>query len=345
MNIAVFGWYHHQNAGDDRMQQCITRWLDGHCLAFLPSGRPPPLALLRTYDAAIIGGGSLVNAHAGLFRHMRRWVRSAGIPVAMLGVTVDAVTPELRQELREFLDVCCLAWFRDEASLALIGPHPRAFVAPDITWLYPHPIQSPSARHPPPAAALSPTAVAVCLRRQRDLPVAAWREALAKLGVPCLPWLLYFENGGDSAVLREALPAAPPDAFTEEFSLTPLRQADAVISSRFHGVLFALQSGVPVLAVSALPKTIRFMEQAGLGDWVIPEAEPARLAAVWPRFVAHLPELRATAFAIRDRLHAEARAAGDRAREQLLAAAGKLAPPNRRSWNRVRTMLNIGDMI
>src|SRR6185436_6357089 len=54
VNIAVFGWYHHRNAGDDRIQQCLTRWLDGHTLAFLPAGRRPPVHLLRTYDAAIL---------------------------------------------------------------------------------------------------------------------------------------------------------------------------------------------------------------------------------------------------------------------------------------------------
>ena len=137
MNIAVFGWYHHQNAGDDRIQVCLTRWLEGHTLAFLPAGRPPPIHLLRTYDAAIIGGGGLIMGTGGMFRQMRRWVRLAGIPVALVGVSVENLTPGLRAELRAFLDVCCFAWFRDQGSLTALGPHPNAFVAPDVTWLYP----------------------------------------------------------------------------------------------------------------------------------------------------------------------------------------------------------------
>lgn len=337
MNIAVFGWYHHQNAGDDRMQQCITRWLDGHCLAFLPAGRLPPVAMLRTYDAAIIGGGSLISAGGGMFRHMSRWVRNTGIPVAMLGVTVDSVTPELRQELREFLDVCCFTWFRDQESLDLVGAHPKAFAAPDLTWLYPQPVL------PTPAA--NSAAIAVCLRRQRDLPVNAWREALSRLNASCVPWPLYFENGGDCAVLREVLPAAPASEFPEEFSMEPLRQTRAAIAGRFHGVLFALQSGLPVLAVSSLPKTVRFMAQNGLAEWVVPENAPERLADLWPRFTSQLSGLHVGALTIREQLQNQARAVGVKAREQLLAAAGSLPPPGRRLGNQLRKILSPGDWV
>src|SRR6266498_1808139 len=133
MNIAVFGWYHHRNAGDDRIQYCITRWFDGHTLAFLPAGRRPPIHLLRTYDAAILGGGGLIMGEGGMFRHMTRWVRSSGIPVALAGVSVESITSGLRAEIRAFMDVCCFAWFRDKGSLEVVGEHPKAFVAPDIT--------------------------------------------------------------------------------------------------------------------------------------------------------------------------------------------------------------------
>src|SRR5687768_15511039 len=102
MNIAIFGWYHHRNAGDDRIQQCLTRWLEGHTLAFLPAGRRPPVHLLRTCDAAILGGGGLIRDRGGMFRDMARWVRAAGIPVALAGVSVEGITPELRAELRAF---------------------------------------------------------------------------------------------------------------------------------------------------------------------------------------------------------------------------------------------------
>jgi hypothetical protein len=307
MNIAVFGWYHHRNAGDDRIQQCLTRWLEGHTLAFLPAGRRPPVHLLRTYDAAILGGGGLIRDRGGMFRDMARWVRAAGIPVALAGVSVEGITPELRAELRAFLDVCCFAWFRDRGSLAEVGEHPRAFVAPDITWLYPF--------DPAPGEG---DGVAVT---SADLtaPVALH------------PWPLYFENGGDAAAFRRPVP--------EEFDLEPARRAAAVLTRRFHGLLFALQLGRPVLVDSAAPKVRRFLEDNGLQGW--------NLAGDldWPGFVSRWPAMREEALRLRGRLRAEVWEKTAPARERLLSAASALPPPSRRIGNRLRELLDPGSWL
>ncbi len=327
MNIAVFGWYHHQNAGDDRIQACLTRWLDGHTLAFLPAGRPAPIHLLRTYDAAIIGGGGLIMNEGGMFRRMRHWVRLAGIPVALVGVSVEALSPGLRAELRAFLDVCCFAWFRDQGSLDAVGPHPRAFCAPDLTWLYPFPAL--------PAAA----GVALSLRRSADLPVAAWRTMIATLDRPVLPWPLLFEGGGDAAVLREVLPTA---ALPDEFTLAAPAAAAVVVAARYHGVQFALQSGRPVIAADKLPKLQRFMAEQGLGAWCLDPTAPEQLPALLAQLDAVRPELLPQIAAIRARLHAEATAKGTEARARLLEAAAALPPPRRRWGMRVRAALDLG---
>jgi len=330
MNIAIFGWYHHRNAGDDRIQQCLTRWLDGHTLAFLPAGRRPPIRLLRTCDAAILGGGGLIMGEGGMFRHMARWIRSAGIPVALAGVSVEAITPALRRELREFLDRCCFAWFRDRESLEAVGEHPKAFVAPDLTWLYPYP-----------AAPLPPEGVAVCLRKQRGLPLDAWRRVLAQLDQPLHPWPLYFEQGGDAGVLASVIPDRP---VPEEFDLEPARRAAAVVSGRFHGIVFALQLGRPALAVSSLPKTRRFLAEQGLGAWTVAEDRPQELGERWRSFVDAWPRLSEEALRIRSRLHDEVRTRTGAARDRLLAVAAELPPPSRRWGNRVREMLDLGSL-
>ncbi len=307
MNIAVFGWYHHRNAGDDRIQQCLTRWLEGHTLAFLPAGRRPPVHLLRTYDAAILGGGGLIRDRGGMFRDMARWVRAAGIPVALAGVSVEGITPELRAELRAFLDVCCFAWFRDRGSLAEVGEHPRAFVAPDITWLYPF--------EPAPGEG---DGVAVT---SADLTAP----------VPLHPWPLYFENGGDAAAFRRPVP--------EEFDLEPARRAAAVLTRRFHGLLFALQLGRPVLVGSAAPKVRRFLEDNGLQGWSLPGDLD------WPGFVSRWPAMREEALRLRGRLRDEVWEKTTPARERLLAAASALPPPGRRIGNRLRELLDLGSWL
>jgi polysaccharide pyruvyl transferase WcaK-like protein len=318
MNVAVFGWYHHRNAGDDRIQQCLTRWLEGHTLAFLPAGRKPPIHLLRTCDAAVLGGGGLIQGEGGMFRHMARWVRSAGIPVALAGVSVEAITPTLHQELREFLDVCCFAWFRDRGSLDTIGGHPRAFVAPDLTWLYPF--------EPAPGEG-------------EGLAVTSARADLAALpGVPLHPWPLYFEHGGDAAALRELLPDRP---VPEELDLEPARRAAAVVTSRFHGLLFSIQLGRPALATSEAPKVCRFLEENGLQGWHL----QGDLPSAWPGFVRRWPQMREEALRLRARLHEEVWEKSGAARETLLAAAAALPPPDRRIGNRLRRMLDLGSWL
>ncbi len=320
MNIAVFGWYHHRNAGDDRIQQCLTRWLEGHTLAFLPAGRRPPLHLLRTCDAAILGGGGLIRDHGGLFRNMARWVRSAGIPVALAGVSVEGMTPELRADLRSFLDVCAFAWFRDRGSLEAVGEHPNAFAAPDVTWLYPY----------EPAAGPG-DGLAVTGGPGSNLS----RDELAALGVPIRPWPLYFENGGDAARLQALLPGRP---VPEEWDLEPARSAAAVLTSRFHGLLFALQLGRPALVDSQTNKVRRFLEDNGLQGWDL----TGDLPSAWPAFAARWPAMRDEALKLRTRLHQEVWETTAPARDRLLAAAAALPPPSRRIGNRLRAMLDLG---
>lgn len=268
MNIAVFGWYHHRNAGDDRLQYCITRWLDGHTLAFLPAGRAtPPISFLRSYDAVLIGGGGVLQKRGGVFRDMARWVRRSRVPVALIGVSAERLPDDLRSELCSFLDVCSFAWFRDTASLDAVGAPPRAFVAPDLTWLYPFPVVP---RGP---------GTAVCLRAGSGVPVTSWREALGDLPGPVRAWPLYFESEADTRALESVLPGTPtPD----EFSLEPLVDTSVVVSSRYHALLFGLQSGRDVMGVGGEPKVRRFLEDVGLGEWWLPEDElsdlPARVA-------------------------------------------------------------------
>lgn len=328
MNIAVFGWYHHQNAGDDRIQRCLTRWLDGHTLAFLPAGRPAPVSLLRTYDAAIIGGGGLISQRGGVFRAMRGWLRAAGIPAALVGVSVENLDSDLRRELRAFMDRAVFTWFRDQGSLEAVGSHPRAFVAPDLTWLYPHPPADARDVEDPAGG----DGIAVSLRAEKGLDPDAWRASLEALGARLHAWPFYFEGGdrvnpgGDAALLANLLDQPP----LHEFDLAPVYRASAVIAGRFHAAQFAIQAGRPLVAVSSRPKMHRFLDEHGLGDFCISEDRPEDLPSVWRRLRDERASLTARLRALRARLHDRAWSATEPHRDRLLDAAASLPPPHRR---------------
>ena len=327
MNIAVFGWYHHRNAGDDRLQYCITRWLDGHTLAFLPAGRPPSVALLRTYDAVLIGGGGLIMNHGGVLRDMAGWVQAIRVPVGLLGVSIEALSDTLRGELRALLDWCSFAWFRDRGSLEALGEHPRAFVAPDLTWLYPLPLLPASpANH-----------AALCLRRHGGLDVDAWRRAIDRLGRPVTPWPLYFEGGGDTDPLRQVLPET---AVLDEFSIDPLKPATEVISMRYHGVVFGLQTGRPSLAVGHQPKLVRFMNEHALAEWRLDEGAIDMLPPLLERLDRRRPQVLDQLHALRDTLLTSASRAAELSRDRLLTAADR-ARRARPRWDRhIRAFLD-----
>ena len=314
MNIAVFGWYHHQNAGDDRMQQCITRWFDGHTLAFLPAGRPVPMELLRTYDAVILGGGGIVTSRGGMFRDVASWVRRFGGPVALCGVSVENLSNDLARELRSALDLMSFAWFRDQGSLEALGAHPKAFVAPDLTWLYPFE-QRPSGQ-----------GTAIGLRREGELPVDEWRAAFDEVDGPRRPWPLYFESGGD-AELAERLLGLAPGSVEPEFSLEPARGAARIVTGRFHGLIFGMQLGRPVLTVSSRPKVVRFLEEHGLGEWRVDEDDPGGFRVLWPRFLDAEEEIRDRVLELRTRL---IRGVDERTRDPLRRFLDQAAASRRR---------------
>lgn len=103
-----------------------------------------------------------------------------------------------------------------------------------------------------------------------------------------------------------------------------LEQFDMVIATRYHGVLLALASGIPTVAVSYHPKTRDIMEHMGLAAWCL-GLEGLSGAVLLERatdMASRLGEVRATLARQRGRDLADLLAQYDR----LLRLSGALAP-------------------
>jgi hypothetical protein len=98
----------------------------------------------------------------------------------------------------------------------------------------------------------------------------------------------------------------------------------------------------PVVAVSTLPKTHRFLAEHGLAEWCIPEAEPQRLKSVLRNMHNRRNELSHHLSTLRASLHAEALKYGETARALLLDAAQAKSLSNGRWINKVRQALELG---
>jgi len=323
VNVLVLGWYHHRNVGDDRMQAVLTEWLDGHTLGFLPAGRPLPASYARQWDAVLIGGGGLLNRRGGVFRDLARWIRRARVPVALIGVSAEATPPDLAEDLRHAASRWCFAWFRDQGSLDALGlqDHVNTFVGPDLTWLHAFALDA--------RPRDERRGVAVCVASHAGLDDDRWGPALAALPEP-RPWPLLQEGGTDRRALERLLPGVP---VPEEPGIEVAAGARLVVSARYHGLVFGLQVGRPVVGVGGSPKVRRLLEEAGLGDWWVPADRPELLATVVAEQLADLGAADARARAVAVRLRADAERCG---RTALAALSADVRPlDGRSSWRRL----------
>jgi polysaccharide pyruvyl transferase WcaK-like protein len=267
-----------------------------------------------------------------VLRNLSSWVKAAGIPVALVGVSVERLSDELRADLRAFLDLCSFAWFRDRGSLEQVGDHPKAFVAPDLTWLYPQ------AALPPASSAC----VAVSLRKHAGLDVDAWKLTLGRVNCPTVPWPLYFEQQGDAEPLRRVF---PDRVVADEFTMAPLEDATSVVSMRYHGVLFGLQAARPVIGVGAQPKLVRFMSEQGLSAWRLDEADVALVPELLDRLDAQRERVMDQVLALRQTQFDAAARAAESTRDRLLSEAD-IASRHRPRWSRkVRAFLDTAHLV
>ncbi len=251
MRGLVLGWYHKQNAGDDRLMDCITRWLGHHQLTFLTHTNIPPQDLLDRHDYVLIGGGSIANAVSGVFQGMQKWISSARIPVFCAGIGVSD-HEEFATEFRAIPDSGGHVWVRDEQSAINSRlPANHVDVAPDLSWMYPRKFTT------------TRNGIALNLRPgggPRVLEIEKWKAPLSQLP-NAWPWPLCFGRDDDRIPLAEisSLPPSP-----EEFDPTGASRAELLVAMRFHALIFAIQSGTPFVAIWHTRKVQYLLEQTGL---------------------------------------------------------------------------------
>ena len=298
----VLGYYHRRNAGDDRLMQCLTRVLDGHVLTFGPHTRTPVPGCVRQFDYVVLGGGSVANAPAGAFADGAAWVAASGKPVFCFGIGVSGGT-EIEQAMGAIAASGGLVWVRDLLSAANSGLGEHQIVAADPAWLYPLPGSSPRS--------VERNATLVNLRPYRgryEVDPGVWTAALRSLpGVR--PWPLCFGRDADRDALKVAFPNDPA-ADAEEFDPSALGDAAALVSMRFHALVFAIQAGVPVVAIRNTKKVLELMSSVGLREFVVDNRRPDRLSGCVERAVVEQTPERLAGIAESMRL--DAAAAADR---------------------------------
>lgn len=323
MKIAVVGWYHKLNLGDELLQNAITRLFADCHLTFW--GHTPDPQALRGFDHLIVGGGSVwPNA---LFDRYLATRQDLVTPFSLLGISARRRVAE--RVTRQVLEDAHVVVVRDAATRQQLYNEPKVQVGPDLAWLCP---LEPQPRLPEgrvvglslrawPRSPWSPKVIGQALGR--------WADEV--FGLP-----LYYGDrrweGQRARPDREVIEAAGV-ASAERIEPSWLHRARFVVAMRFHALVLAAQAGVPFVGFSYHPKIVAFCQELGLSRYCVPLADADALTRALRELEENEEALRHHLREQREPLVQRARLIYGAAREQILAAsprASSLLPRSRR---------------
>lgn len=304
MKIAVFGWYGHDNAGDERIKFCLNHFLmtlggiekvdffDLHEHAVKGATNQ-----FDYYNLVIIGGGGLV-----LSRHnYHDFIWGIKTTIVTVGISVET---ELKGNPKNFvtalLEKSKAFLVRDHDSARKIAPldtQNKVKVSSDLTFLEPYAaVQIKNDKYigvnllPKPKnfkySTFSAPYFSFVLRQlariglPNILRILDFKEVSSKLEseFSLFPIPLYCSHQdiglpiyqkNDVEFLKIYFPGVPLS-----FSHNLIDKCAVFLSMRLHGSIFAVQKCVPVISFSYLPKNRNFMREAGLEEFVVESFSP-----------------------------------------------------------------------
>jgi polysaccharide pyruvyl transferase WcaK-like protein len=307
MKIAVFGYYHHLNYGDDRLGQALVHALYPHTVVLLPHNQPPPP--LDWFDFVLIGGGGLVWERVGIWANVVTWLTQSKKPFGVVGLGINELNADLKPDLLWMVEHAQIFAVRDRKSHALLDFHPKAVVMPDLTWMIPYPLRDASQIN-------ESIALSVASKHPQGYDPMQWRDVLMALD-QVVPFPLRFGNHHDSDIFQRL-----GFETVTEFSIEPLYRCRFLIATRFHSVVFALQIGVPFVAILYDDKVRRLLEDQGLADLGLEIDQMAQLPSKIATLTQNLESVLARIVEISDRSRVE----GTQLKMQLINQVNAASP-------------------
>lgn len=260
MNIGVIGYYGFGNAGDDVILENLRCILAPHRTIPLSVGLlhgPDTVRRLNAFDYLVLGGGGLFrDAPPSPFGTFDEWGDALQTPLGVLGLGVTRLDDRYVKATQKLVEHSTFFVVRDEESRRLIG-HSKVQVAADLTFYRPF-------RSPVDRPATEERVVGVNLRPAHT-GIDEWTKVIRTLGerTRAIP-LSAHPALGDRDALLPVDPTCP-----EHFSIDMYAGLDLMIGTAFHSLIFAIQTGTPVVAINYDPKVYRLMHEAGLGDYLL----------------------------------------------------------------------------
>lgn len=273
--VAVFGWYGHGNFGDDSFKESFPLLWPGAAFSFMDA---VPEDVNEAYDAAMVGGGSFLDAGLPGIQRLK-------LPTAFVGIGAGKA---VAAPMREALARAEVVVVRDSLSydrLRLMPGMPLLIQAADLvfartpeSWAHARAAFDPAgpkivsvllSEHFVPRGE-SPEWVSsswawFCMELAQALDKMV-REGWRVQFVPMSQTRAWDDRRAAAAVVSRMTRAV--DAIWlwhgSKDIIQVIGQSQLVISKRLHGAIFAAAMGVPCLAVSGHDKMAGFAEDAGL---------------------------------------------------------------------------------
>lgn len=295
MRALLSGYYGKGNGGDEALLATLLQMLPSHVTPVVLSGNPketsdrygveshnrmaflPVLQALRSCDAFIWGGGSLIqDATSSIspfyYGGLMGLAQKMGLKtVAWAQGIGPLVRPQTRYLARQNFTGCTQVSVRDRASAALLSdwqvPH---ILAPDPVWAL-------QAKPLPELADLPTPRIAVTLRNHPQLTparLANLTQALVSLQKSTQAFILIlpFQKSEDLPI-AEAIQAQLQDVSQILCLEDPqilkgvFPGVDLAIGMRLHSLIMAASEGCRCFALSYDPKINRLMEDLAIPGW------------------------------------------------------------------------------
>lgn len=313
LRVGVMGYYGYGNAGDDIILEAIrhlfsTQQVVPFQVNFSPS--KADIHRLNAFDFLILGGGGLYNkTPPGPFATFHEWHQLLETPIGGLGLGVEKLERQYLAATHKLVEKAEFFIVRDAESKRLVD-HPKVDLAPDLTFIQPLPASVCHSRKQQLRAGIN-------LRPTGDK-VTAWVDAVKTL--PCEKVAVPFSvvpTYDDREPLRLIDPACP-DRFRSDL----YQDLDLFVGTAFHSIVFAIQSGVPAIAISYHPKVHRLMSEIGLNEYVLQPDQQGELLARYEHLLDNWAEVRDKMMTYCQQSQAEWRQLAPGIRQKVVDGAG-----------------------
>ncbi|BAO76187.1 polysaccharide pyruvyl transferase family protein [Winogradskyella sp. PG-2] len=291
MKIAILGWYYQNNAGDDRILECLKRKVLSHGITEVEvfvawDDLSNKLSVINSCDFLLVGGGGLILRNTN---RIAEQLKKITIPWAFIGVSIDSVGDDNIKFITYIAKNAKFILVRDKFSFTTFKTYRSKdlFLSPDLTFLYPYKPNNTTESYKATALSLRPWKPNLFKQYTKNYHrfnklahkfpfiidvLGLWNikrfskrvKTYVKNSINFLPLHIHTVNGDDALIKHHF--NIHKDV---SFDINKLKESNYLIGMRLHSLIFATQLGVPFIAVSYASKINHYLEDIGLAEYIV----------------------------------------------------------------------------